>query len=148
MLLTGPRSLLRAIQTLKIDDFDCPRDLREHSSPCLSRLNFRTFRLQPPHHHFACLSFSRYRVQSPCKSSHRPSDENRTDLLRSSSGRGVGSGVHTFPGVSPTGLAESSSQYSYGLLVRLWLLSTLSVENAVTIDFGAVTGSPTGTFTR
>jgi len=50
-------------------------------------------------------------------------------------------------GHSPTGLAESSSQYSYGLFIRIWLLSTLSVENAVTVDYGAVTDSPTGTFT-
>ena len=36
----------------------------------------------------------------------------------------------------------------YGLLFRLWLLPTLSVENAVTIDYGAVTNAPIGTLTR
>lgn len=39
--------------------------------------------------------------------------------------------VRTSPGVSPTGLAESSS-YSYGLVIHLRLLSTFSHENAVT----------------
>ncbi|EMI41103.1 hypothetical protein RRSWK_06407 [Rhodopirellula sp. SWK7] len=44
-------------------------------------------------------------------------------------------------------MAESSSQYSYGLLIRFWLLSTLSVENAVTISYGAVTSAPIRTYT-
>ena len=63
-------------------------------------------------------------------------------------GRCVGSEVRQLLEGSPTGLAESSSQYSYGLFFRLRLLSTLSVENAVTIDYGAVTNSPIGTYTR
>jgi len=56
----------------------------------------------------------------------------------------VGSGVRTSRGGSPTGSAESSSQYCYGLFIRLWLLSTLSVENAVTIDYGGVTTPRSG----
>ncbi len=55
--------------------------------------------------------------------------------------------VHATLGRSPTGLAETSS-LSYGLFIRLRLLSTFSVENAVTIGYGAVTDSPIGTFTR
>ncbi|MBB3208607.1 hypothetical protein FHS27_004439 [Rhodopirellula rubra] len=59
----------------------------------------------------------------------------------------VQSRVRSLLGGSPTGLAESSSQYSYGLLIRFWLLSTLSVENAVTISYEAVTISPIRTCT-
>ena len=53
--------------------------------------------------------------------------------------------VHQFLGGSPTGLAESSSQYSYGLVIRLRLLSTLPHGNAVTtFDYGLVTLARTG----
>ena len=131
----------------QINDSDCPQVCCELSSPCLSRLNFRTFRLQQPHYHFTCLSLTRYLVRSPCKPSYRPS-ELHGQTSQSSLGRCVGSEVHHLPVNSPTGLAESSSPYSYGLFIRLWLLSTLSVENAVTIDYGAVTDSPIRTFTR
>jgi len=42
-------------------------------------------------------------------------------------------------------LAESSSQYSYGLVIRLRLLSTLPHGNAVTtFDYGLVTLARTG----
>jgi hypothetical protein len=57
------------------------------------------------------------------------------------------SGVHVVLGRSPTGLAETSS-FCYGLFIRFRLLSTFSVENAVTIGYGAVTDSPIGTSTR
>ena len=53
--------------------------------------------------------------------------------------------VRQFLGGSPTGLAESSSQYSYGLAIRLRLLSTLSRDNAVTtFDYRLVTIAWTG----
>ena len=115
-------------------------------SPCLSRLNFRAFRLQPPYCHFACLGLARYRVCSPCKPSHRPSAVSGL-TSRSSSGRCVGSEVRDLLARSPTGLAETSS-FCYGLLVLLKLLSTFSVENAVTFGYGAVTTSPIRTCTR
>jgi hypothetical protein len=45
------------------------------SSPCLSRLNFRAFRLQPPYCHFACLGLTRYHrsftVQAATPTVHR-----------------------------------------------------------------------------
>lgn len=81
-------------------------------------------------------------VQADLPTVHRSGQTQRSSLCRY-----VDSGVRHFLGSSPTGLAESSSQYSYGLFIRLWLLSTLSVENAVTIDYGAVTDSPDRTFT-
>jgi hypothetical protein len=56
-------------------------------SPCLSRLNFRTFRLQPPYCHFTRLSLTRYLFRSPCESSHRPPTWMPADLSRSSTGR-------------------------------------------------------------
>ena len=42
--------------------------------PCLSRLNFQAFRLQPPYCHFARLGLTRYRFQSPCEPPHRPTE--------------------------------------------------------------------------
>lgn len=89
-----------------------PQPLRHRSaarlrSPCLSRLNFRTFRLQPPYCHFARLGLPRYRVQSPCEPSHRPSARGG-QTLSSSLGRCVRSGVRELLGRSPRGLAESS----------------------------------------
>jgi len=68
-------------------------------------------------------------------------------------GRVVRSGVRALLARSPTGLAESlcspgTGHLCYGLFIRLRLLSTLSVENAVTFDYGVVTNSPIGTFTQ
>jgi len=77
-------------------------------SPCLSRLNFRTFRLQQHYCHFARLSLTRYLVRLPCEPHHRPPAWKLADL-GSSSGRCVMSGVRELLGRSPTGLAESSS---------------------------------------
>ena len=116
-------------------------------SPCLSRLNFQTFRLQPPHCHFARLGLTRYSL------SHRAS---RCTVLRIAPplgvetrlGRCVQSEVRELLRRSPTGLAESSSQYSYGLFFRFRLLSTLSHENAVTFNYEDVTISSIGTYTR
>jgi len=57
----------------------------------------------------------------------------------------VQSRVRQFLGGSPTGLAESSSQYSYGLVICLRLLPTLSRDNAVTtFDYRLVTIAWTG----
>ena len=100
--------------------------------PCLSRLNFRTFRLQPPYCHFIALGLTRYRrlihrcdCRTDCRSHCRlTSGHHRADCVRSK--------VRALLGHSPTGLAESSSPYGYGLLFHLRLLSTLSRDNAVT----------------
>ncbi|QDS88943.1 hypothetical protein EC9_31390 [Rosistilla ulvae] len=114
--------------------------------PCLSRLNFRAFHLQPPYCHFACLGLSRYRfVHRASRLTDRRLENRLTSW--SSSGRCVRSEVRELLGRSPTGLAETSS-FCYGLLILLRLLSTFSVENAVTFGYGAVTTSPIGTFTR
>lgn len=57
----------------------------------------------------------------------------------------VRSKVRAMLGHSPTGLAESSSPYGYGLLIHLGLLSTFPHGNAVTtIGFRAVTLPWTG----
>jgi len=68
-------------------------------------------------------------------------------------GRTVRSEVRALLARSPTGLAESlcspgKGHFRYGLFIRLRLLSTLSVENAVTFNYGDVTNSPAGTFTQ
>ena len=62
-------------------------------------------------------------------------------------GRSVMSGVRRSLGRSPTGLAKNRVRFRYGLFFRFRLLSTLSVENAVTINYGEVTSSPVRTFT-
>ena len=49
---------------------------------------------------------------------------------------------------SPRQVWPNRVHLRYGLFIRLWLLSTFSVENAVTMGSGAVTDSPIGTFTR
>jgi hypothetical protein len=77
-------------------------------SPCLSRLNFRAFRLQPPYCHFADLGFARYRVISPCQ----PPSPTASGMPADHSvfvGRFVRSEVRVLLGRSQTGLAESSS---------------------------------------
>ena len=45
-------------------------------------------------------------------------------------------------------IRSEQGHFRYGLLFRLRLLSTLIVENAVTFDYGEVTISLIGTFTR
>ena len=72
-------------------------------SLCLSCLNFRPFRLQPPHIHFAQLGLSRckYRLSWPRRSSGQTPRVGRNAVTRSR--------VRRFLDASPTGLAESSS---------------------------------------
>lgn len=77
-------------------------------APCLSRLNFRTFRLQPPYCHFACLGLARYRY-SPCKPPSPTASEYASRPCESSMGRFMRSEVRVLLARSPTGLAESSS---------------------------------------
>ena len=105
-----------------------------------------------PYCHFTTLGLTRYSfitvvvATRSCGIIPPPGVGSRLGLV-------VWSGVRALPGRSPTGLAESrcspgKGHFRYGLLFRLWLLSTLSIENAVTIDYGEVTISPIGTFTR
>ena len=68
-------------------------------------------------------------------------------------GRVVRSGVRALLGRSPDRLGRITvfsrkGHFRYGLFFRLRLLSTLSVENAVTFDYGVVTNAPVGTFTQ
>ena len=77
-------------------------------SPCLSRLNFRTFRLQTPYCHFATLGFLRYgffhrrrRRTIPAVLAATRSWATSWIIVRSE--------VRELLGRSPTGLAESSS---------------------------------------
>jgi hypothetical protein len=48
----------------------------------------------------------------------------------------------------PDRLGQYRVRFRCGLFIRFRLLSTLSVENAVTINYGEVTTSPIRTFTR
>jgi hypothetical protein len=103
--------------------------------PCLSRLNFRTFRLQPPYCHFIALGLTRYRClfhRCDCRTDRRSYCRLTCGHLRADC---VRSKVRALLGHSPTGLAESSSPCGYGLFFHLRLLSTLSHDNAVT-SFG------------
>ncbi len=83
---------------------------------------------------------------------HRAS---RLNALRSESppgvgprlGRGVRSEVRDLQGRSRQAW-PNRVRLRYGLPIRLGLLSTLSVENAATINYGEVTTSPIGTSTR
>ena len=76
---------------------------------------------------------------------HRPSAEGGLTWSGHHWADCVQSRVRQFLGGSPTGLAESSSQYSYGLVIRLRLLPTLSRDNAVTtFDYRLVTVAWTG----
>jgi hypothetical protein len=115
-------------------------------SPCLSRLNFRTFRLQTPSCHFATLGFLRYGFVHRRRRRTTPAAEAATRSWATSWVL-VRSEVRVLLGRSPTGSAEASSLH-YGLLVRFLMLSTLSVESAVSVHYGKVTSFPIGTFTR
>jgi hypothetical protein len=77
-------------------------------SPCLSRLNFSAFRLQPPYCHFACLGLVRYHY-SPCKPPSPTASGYASRPCESSLGRFMRSEVRVLLVRSPTGLAESSS---------------------------------------
>jgi hypothetical protein len=82
-------------------------------SPCLSRLIFRPFRLQPPHCHFVTVALTRYFTAVTC----RVYPTGQTSRV---GGNAVArSRVRQLPAGSPTGLAESSS-----LVLRTGLVSS------------------------
>ena len=86
-------------------DGRCPHPV-SNGSPCLKRLNFQPFRLQPPHCHFSTIDLSRYIiVMDPTNSRFR---------VR-----------HLLAG-SPTGLAETSS-----LSLRTGLSSQVALHLAL-----------------
>ena len=77
-------------------------------SPCLSRLNFRTFRLQAPYCHFATLGFPRYGFFHRRRRRTTPAVLTATRSW-AASWVIVRSEVRELLARSPTGLAESSS---------------------------------------
>ena len=103
------------------------------SSPCLSRLTFRPFRLQPPPRHFVTVALTRYftavtgRVYPP----GRP----RGPVGMPSRGPGFGHSQEP-----PRQAWPNRVHLRCGLAVRLRLLSTFPHGNAVTtFDYGPVT---------
>lgn len=104
---TGPdaeaRSLVFFGQNSHKLDLPNAHVLATRRSPCLSRLNFRPFRLQPPHRHFATIALARYITAVACRvyPPGRPIRVGGIAVARSK--------VRTLPGGSPTGSAESSS---------------------------------------
>ena len=100
--VVGPGPLMEQCPVLLIFTIARPRPVPD-SSPCLSRLTFRPFHLQPPHCHFVTVALTRYFTAVTC----RVSPPGQTVQV---GGRAVArSRVRTLLGASPTGLAESSS---------------------------------------
>lgn len=62
----GPGPLVKQCPTLLGVTVRRPRPVPD-SSPCLSRLTFRPFRLQPPHCHFVTVAFPRYITAVTCR---------------------------------------------------------------------------------
>ena len=79
-----------------------PRPVPDRS-PCLSRLTFRPFRLQPPPCHFVTVAFARYFTAVTCRV-YPPGRLSQVGGIAVARSR-----VRTLLGASPTGLAESSS---------------------------------------
>jgi hypothetical protein len=102
ILHRGPGPLLTQRPPLRIVTTRRPRPSPDRS-PCLSRLTFRPFHLQPPHCHFVTVAFARYFTAVTC----RVYPPGQTDQVGGSAV--ARSRVRTSPGASPTGLAESSS---------------------------------------
>ena len=73
------------------------------SSPCLSCLTFRPFRLQPPPCHPTAVALTRYFTAAACRV-YPPARPFQTEGFAVARSR-----VHPLRAVSPTGLAESSS---------------------------------------
>ena len=101
-------------------------------SPCLSRLDFRAFHLQPPYCHFARLGLPRYRFSSPCEPPHRPPIAMSVDLSVVK-GRSVRSEVHDNASAFPDRLGRieftnTVTDYSF----TSGCCSTLSHDSAVT----------------
>jgi hypothetical protein len=98
----GPGPLVKQCPSLLILSVRRPRPVLG-SSPCLSRLTFRPFRLQPPPCHFATVALARYFTAVACRvyPPGRPYRSQGSAVARSR--------VRALRAASPTGLAESSS---------------------------------------
>ena len=102
-------------------------------SPCLSRLNFRPFHPQPPHHHFTMIDLARYVTVMACL---RLSPET-TRKSRGTTSHRQGFAVCQ---LAPRQVWPNQVHFRYGLVILLRLLLTLSHENAITtVGFRRVT---------
>jgi len=131
-LAAGPGPLVKQCPPLPLLTIRRPRPVPD-SSPCLSRLTFRPFRLQPPHCHFVTVALTRYFTAVTCRvyPSGRP--------LRSGDCRRTVKGSD-FTSSLPDRLGRIEFTLRYGLVFRLRLLSTLPHGNAVTtVDYRPVT---------
>jgi hypothetical protein len=104
------------------------------SSPCLSRLTFRPFRLQPPPCHFATVALARYVTAVACRV-YPPGRPLRSKGFCRRTVKGSGTARSL-----PDRLGRIEFTLRYGLVVRLRLLSTFPCGNAVTtFDYRLVT---------
>jgi hypothetical protein len=103
-----------------------PRPVPDRS-PCLSRLNFRPFRLQPPHRHFVTVALTRYFTAVTCHV--YPPGRLRRSVRSPSRGQGFGHSQQP-----PRQAWPNRVHLRYGLVVRLRLLSTFPHGNAVTLS--------------
>jgi hypothetical protein len=98
ILRRGPGPLFEQCPPLLLVTVRRPRPV-PGSSPYLSRLTFRPFRLQPPHRHFVTVAFTRCFTAVTCRvyPTGRPRGSRDFAVARSR--------VRTLLGASPTGLA-------------------------------------------
>ena len=99
--------------------------LANSRDPCLTRLIFRSFRLQPPHCHFSAIALSRYLTVADCRV-YPPGRPIRSEGMPSR-----GQGFTTYQ-EAPRQVWPNRVHLRYGLIVILRLLSTLLHRNAVT----------------
>ncbi len=99
ILRRGPGPLIKQCPPLLFVTVRRPRPV-PGSSPYLSRLTFRPFRLQPPHRHFVTVAFSRCFTAVTCRvyPTGRPRGSRDFAVARSR--------VRAFLAASPTGLAD------------------------------------------
>jgi hypothetical protein len=128
----GPGPLIQQCPTLLLVTVRRPRPV-PNRSPCLSRLTFRPFRLQPPSCHFATVAFARYFTAAACRV--YPPGRPRRSQGSPSHGQGFRHSQEL-----PRQAWPNRVHLRYGLVVRLRLLSTFPHGNAVTtIDYRPVT---------
>ena len=128
----GPGPLIKQCPTLLVTTVRRPRSVPDRS-PCLSRLTFRPFHLQPPFRHFVTVAFTRYVIAVTCRVYPPGRRRGRWDLPS----HGQGFGHRQEP---PRQAWPNRVHIRCGLVVRLRLLSTFPHGNAVTtFDFRLVT---------
>jgi hypothetical protein len=120
----GPGPLVKQCPALLLLSTRRPRPVPA-SSPCLSRLTFRPFRLQPPHRHFATVALTRYVTAVACRV-YPPGRPLRSKGMPS---HGQGFGHRKEP---PRQAWPNRVHLRYGLVVRLRLLPTSPHGDAVT----------------